>query len=86
MLGTVAEGFDPDEVNRASETVWVKNTPCCAKSSFVLVPFSLYFVNISEVPQLPGLSLKLFLPFFILIFAAVSNTLSLLYFLGCDDT
>lgn len=64
MLGLVAEGFDPDEVNRASETVWVKNTLCCAKLSFVMVLFSLCFVNISEVPQLPGPSLKAFPPLF----------------------
>lgn len=64
MLGIVADGFDPDEVNWASETDWVENTLCCAKSNFVMVLFSPYFINIAEVPRLPGLSLKAFPPLF----------------------
>lgn len=60
MLGIVAEGFDSDAGNQASETVWVKNMLCWTKSNFVMVLSSPYFVNIFEVPHLPGLSLKVF--------------------------
>lgn len=86
MLGTVTERFEPDEVNWASEIVWVKNTLCCAKSNFVMVSFSPYFVNTSVLSASSSWSLKALPPlFFIPIFAAVSNSLALPYFLGCDD-
>lgn len=87
MLGIIAEGFDPKELNTGiRNSVSVKNMLCCTKLNFVMVSFLRISLTFPNLPHLSGLSLKVFSSLFIPIFWQIfSNTLALPYFLGLDD-